>query len=131
MLNRLPAWLPTWRELERDLGTPSAEAIGQALDVSASTVRRWRRTEAPRTARLALWWLTRWGHSAWDCEMAERTRLALHLVDALQRDMALMARTTTEPIHQVSPRNRSTAANEPSARALRAAPWGPAPAPAE
>jgi hypothetical protein len=75
MLNRLPKNLPTLADLLADLGNPTPESVAKALGVSASTVRRWKRTTAPRTALLALWWLSRWGQSAWDCEMHQRQAL--------------------------------------------------------
>lgn len=72
MLNRLPKHPPGLDELLADLGHPCPVSVAKALDVSPSTVRRWKRTRAPKTALLALWWLSRWGQSAWDCEMHQR-----------------------------------------------------------
>lgn len=79
MLNRLPSDTASFRELAADLGltTTDTRRIARALDVSERTVRRWWASNAPRSARLALWWLSREGHSTWDCEMHNRTTLAL------------------------------------------------------
>lgn len=81
MLNRLPSDPASFRELAKDLGltTTDTRRIARALDVSERTVRRWWASDAPRSARLALWWLSRAGHSAWDCEMHNRTMLALEM----------------------------------------------------
>lgn len=107
MLNRLPTWLPSLNELLRDIGTPGSERVAKALGVSESTVRRWKRSSAPKTALLALWWLTRWGHSAWDAEMANRTRLALDLAEALQLQLARQNTDATERRKGWQPRIRS------------------------
>lgn len=87
MLNRLPQHTGQLADLLPDLGNPSATELARALGVSRRTVERWKRQSAPRTALLALWWLSREGHSAWDCEMANRTALALGLRDALWREI--------------------------------------------
>lgn len=79
MLNRLPSDVPGFRELAEDLGlkTSDTRAIARALGVSERTVWNWWATDSPRTARLALWWLSRPGHNMWDVEMANRTQLAV------------------------------------------------------
>jgi len=87
MLNRLPKDPGSFAELTADLGNPSCAQIAKALGVSVRTVERWRRGKTPRVALLSLWWLSREGHSAWDCEMANRTTLALQTTDALWREL--------------------------------------------
>lgn len=63
-LRRAPDQLPSWETILNDLGQPSAVQIARTLDVGPSTVFRWnQRGSAPRAACLALFWLTRWGHS--------------------------------------------------------------------
>jgi len=83
MLNRLPKNPGNLAQLMADLGHPSCAQIAKALGVSVRTVERWRRGKTPRVALLSLWWLSREGHSAWDCEMANRTALALMTNKAL------------------------------------------------
>jgi len=92
MLNRLPNWLPTFAELLTDLELTAADVprLARALGVSERTVWRWKRSKAPRMALLSLWWLSRWGHSEWDCEMHNRTQLALGLRDALWREVSAL-----------------------------------------
>lgn len=89
MLNRLPTWLPDLQELMTDLGLTTADMpkIASALGVSERTIWRWKGSKAPKTALLSLWWLSRWGHSEWDCEMHNRTKAALELRDSLWREV--------------------------------------------
>lgn len=100
MINRLPSDTASFRELADDLGLSTSDTprIARALGVSESTVWRWWKTGAPKTARLALWWLSREGHSAWDCEMHNRNQLALQLASSLYPDLRwlrnMVARST-------------------------------------
>lgn len=65
VLNRwVPSALPTLAAILEDLGEPDAEAIGAALQVHPTSVRRWvREGDAPHAVKLALFWMTRWGIS--------------------------------------------------------------------
>jgi transcriptional regulator with XRE-family HTH domain len=85
MLQKLPKQTPAFSELVADLGSHKREQIARALGVSRRTIDRWMKSGAPRTACLALWWLSREGHSFWDAEMQNRTALALQTNDALWR----------------------------------------------
>lgn len=100
MLNRLPKYAGTLADLLADLGQPKPAAVARALGVSERTVQRWIKSGAPRTALLSLWWLSRAGHDEWDCEMANRTSLALQTnralwseVARLRQELVLMTRT--------------------------------------
>jgi hypothetical protein len=66
LLDRVPTRLPGLPTLLEDLGGPDAEALAAALQVHATTVRRWLRKEieTPYVVRIALFWLTRWGVSS-------------------------------------------------------------------
>ncbi|MFN3812168.1 MAG: helix-turn-helix domain-containing protein [Roseateles asaccharophilus] len=110
MLNRLPSDTGSFEDLLADLGLgPSDTArIARALGVSESTVWRWKRSGAPKTARLALWWLSREGHSMWDAEMANRTQLAAATNAALWRRVAGLDGARRQP----SPARSSSAAND-------------------
>lgn len=101
-----------------ELGLHQADApkIAKALGVSERTIWRWIATDAPKTARLSLWWLSRAGHSVWDCEMEARTTLAIQHSDALWREisrlrtqLAMMTRDTVGPAHRMSCANDSQA----------------------
>ncbi|HMO44672.1 MAG TPA: hypothetical protein PKB14_01420 [Rubrivivax sp.] len=60
----MPRDLPLWELLITDLGQPSPARLARALGVGVSSVYRWNASgKAPRMACLALFWLTRWGHS--------------------------------------------------------------------
>lgn len=90
MLNRLPAHLPPLWMLIDDIGRPSARKIAKALDVTERTVQRWIKADkAPRAAMFALFWLTRWGHSAVHCEAHNdailQASIARNLSDQLKR----------------------------------------------
>ncbi|MFH7043960.1 hypothetical protein ABT392_16810 [Paucibacter sp. JuS9] len=75
MLNRLPKWPGELAEILADIGNPPAAKIAKALGVSKRTVERWKHGKTPRVALLSLWWLSREGHSVWDCEMQNLTAL--------------------------------------------------------
>jgi hypothetical protein len=67
--NRLPHHAPSLSALLDDLGRPTAKDVGEMLDVNQRTVRRWIFAGiAPRPVMLALFWMTRWGRSALECE---------------------------------------------------------------
>lgn len=89
MLNRLPKYAGSFAELLEELGLQAADTpqIAKALDVSESTVWRWKRHGAPRIACLSLWWLSREGHGTWDAEMANRTALTAQWNAALWREL--------------------------------------------
>lgn len=114
MLNRLPKTLPSFAELVADLGHPKAEALAKSLDVSPSTVRRWRREQAPRTAILALWWLSRWGQSAWTCEMAQRQAIGWRTADAVSLEDASKVVTLKRPRARFVCRDMQTGINSRS-----------------
>ncbi len=60
-----------------DIGQPSPATLAKALGVSERTARRWIASDrAPLVARLALWPLTRWGHSAASAHHANAATLA-------------------------------------------------------
>lgn len=91
MLHLIPGQLPSWRTLLADLGDPPSEDVGRVLGYSAQTVGRWRRDDAaPRCAALALFWLTRWGRSAVDCQAVNDARQAWGMVGCLQRENAML-----------------------------------------
>lgn len=124
MLKHLPEWLPELGELMLDLGLKSADVpdLARTLGVTERTVWNWKRHGAPKMALLSLWWLSRWGHSYWDCEMERRTRLALDQADSLWREVrrlrTLLSLESAEPTRLVGRPGR--AANEPDDAASQA-----------
>lgn len=83
MLNRLPKTIPPLSWLLDDIGSPSSDQVGKALQVSARQVNIWRKAdEAPRSVMLSLFWLTRWGVSAVDCQAFNDAQLAHGLAGA-------------------------------------------------
>jgi hypothetical protein len=92
MLSFLPshARLPPLSLIVADLANPSPEQLGRALGVSSRTVRRWiAADQAPRSAVLALFWLTRWGRSELDAHLHAQAVNGASLVRALRRDLDL------------------------------------------
>lgn len=72
-----------------DLGDPPADRIAKVLGVGARTVYRWNRAgNAPRSACLALFWLTRWGRSQVHCQAQSDAVLAVQYSVALKAELA-------------------------------------------
>lgn len=79
--------------LLEDIGNPSSDQVAKTLGVSVDLVRTWcELDEAPRPVALAIFWLTRWGHSAVDCEAANAAALALQRLAAAQREETRLLR---------------------------------------
>lgn len=94
MLSLIPAYVPALPLLLSDLGNPEPAAVAQALGLTARTVTRWGVAgDAPLAARLALFWVTRWGQSAVDAAAVNDARMYAGLALCLrgERD-ALRAR---------------------------------------
>ena len=100
-----PAQLPVWELIHNDLGRPRAARIARVLGVGTSTVYRWHATgQAPRMACLALFWLTRWGHSHVSAQAANDAALYYGLAralteerDQLRRQLAALNGPTAAP----------------------------------
>lgn len=85
----LPRGLPTLEMMLADLGHPSAAEVAKWLGVSERTVYGWKRsTQAPRTALLALFWLTRWGFSALDTHRENQVQVLQSLTVSLNNENA-------------------------------------------
>lgn len=95
MRAKLPTRLPTLADTIRDLGTTPA-TVATELDVATSTVYRWLEAEkAPRSAMLALFWLTSWGQSHLDADLWNLANISQGLARALRDENAnLRARIT-------------------------------------
>lgn len=109
-IDRLPRTLPSWQALLDDLGRPSAPRVARLLGVSVRTVHRWNATQRmPRSARLALFWLTRWVQSQVDADAVRDAKLAFGLADSLQRELA----RTRRQLAYVVGLHATGAANDP------------------
>lgn len=88
-IEHAPRRLPVWGLIMDDLGSPSVSRIAKVLDVGPSTVYRWNQLgSAPRSAQLALFWLTRWGRSTIHSQASYDASVACAYVDSLKRDIA-------------------------------------------
>lgn len=83
-IDHAPRALPIWQSILDDLGNPPPARVARVLGVGARTVYRWNRTgKAPRSACLALFWLTRWGRSEVDCAAVNDATAAVGYANAL------------------------------------------------
>ena len=79
------ACLPHLSTLLDDLQAPRAQ-VARHLGISPVTLARYEATgQAPRPVMLALFWETRWGRSAADCEATNWATLQGARADVLQR----------------------------------------------
>lgn len=86
-----PAHTPPVATMLDDLPTHDAARIARHLGVTARTLARWQRDDnAPRVARLALFWETRWGLSAAHCDAANGEAVALGLARSLENECAML-----------------------------------------
>ena len=70
-----------------DLGNPGGEVLAPILGVHPRTVRRWAAKDAaPRSALLALFWLTRWGQSELDADLAMQAANYTGHIEAVKRE---------------------------------------------
>jgi hypothetical protein len=109
-ISQAPKDLPIWHAILEDLGHPPASALAKVLGVGARTVYRWNQDgAAPRSACLALFWLTRWGRSMVDCQATNDAILAGTLARSLAEDVK---RLEVQLAHVLA-LNETGAANSP------------------
>lgn len=112
-INLAPVALPIWQTILDDLGRPHPAQIAKTLGVGTRTVYRWNHArQAPRMARLALFWLTRWGRSQVDCAAVNDCRLAVSYANALELEL----RQVRAQLAHVLTLADTGAANEPIQR---------------
>jgi hypothetical protein len=68
-----------------EIGNPTAKEVAKVLGVSEKAVKRWIKTDAPRTVSLAIFWLTRWGQQWAYAEVFNLAKLHMQLTDAETR----------------------------------------------
>lgn len=92
MLYKTPGSLPALSQMLAGLGHPHPTTIARVLGVDVRTVYRWQAADqAPRPAALALFWLTPWGLSLIDSDLAFSAANARQLADARARDLQHLA----------------------------------------
>ncbi|MBN9203847.1 hypothetical protein [Methylibium petroleiphilum] len=109
-IEHAPRALPIWQSILDDLSNPPAARVARVLGVGTRTVYRWNRTgKAPRSACLALFWLTRWGRSEVHCAAVNDCTTAVGLARALD----LEVRQLRTQLAHVLALSDSGAANDP------------------
>lgn len=112
MPHRLPRHLPPFATLADDVQC-SRTALAVALGVSRSTPHRWIADDsAPRSARLAVFWLTRWGVSALDADAHNSAVMHAGLARAL-RDELIAAQRQIARLRRALDAAPAGAANSP------------------
>lgn len=86
MILKTPKQIPPFHDLLADLGA-SADDAAKALGVSVSTLYRWRNRGAPRSAALALYWISSWGLFEVCEDAAHRATMAERLAECRQREI--------------------------------------------
>ena len=107
------AGLPDLATMLADLpATP--QQIAHHLGVSLATLERYRRAnEAPRAVMLALFWETRWGRSAADCEAANYGALMYQAGQAARKENAALRRQLDQLELEMASSGAGSAANTP------------------
>lgn len=120
-IEHAPRAVPAWELILEDLGKPTPDRIARALGIGRSTVYRWsQHDQAPRVACLALFWLTRWGHSLIHTQATNSAILAAQLARSLAEDRAALQRRLNQ-----ATRGQAEALAEGHAPALPAIDWPP------
>lgn len=116
-IHHTPPTVPSWPQLLDALRQPPAAVVARTLGLSLRTVRRYNRSgRAPRTVRLALFWLTHWGRSLVEAQAVNDARLAVAYLDALKRRVAELE----DAVRYLQALNASGAANDPLSGAPQA-----------
>jgi predicted DNA-binding transcriptional regulator AlpA len=104
--------LPPFAELADDVQCSRA-VLACTLGVSRSTLQRWiADDEAPRVARLAVFWLTRWGQSALDADAYNSAAMHASMARAL-RDELIAAQKQIARLRRALDAVPSGSANSP------------------
>lgn len=87
MIKKLPRRTPALADMIRDISATPAQ-LADALHLDKSTIYRWISVgQAPRTAELAIYWLTRWGQSDIDAELWNAANVYRGFAYALEREV--------------------------------------------
>ncbi len=101
--------MPTFSQMLDDIGSPSDKATAAALGVTTKTVRTWKKTDAPRSVLLAVFWVTRWGLSRTNAEVYDLSQL--HYTTALVRRLEI--ERLNQAIEQLQKIGQFGSANDP------------------
>lgn len=106
-----PAGLPSFSTMLQDLqATP--EQLARHLDLSRRQLQRYQAADAaPRVVMLAMFWETRWGRSAADCEAANWAALHFRRAEIAERQNVALRRQVAVLEHELARVDR--AANSP------------------
>ena len=108
---KAPTLTPAFSTLVDDLVTRDFKKIARHLEITPETLKKWYQSDsAPRMAYLAVFWETRWGLSIIDCEVTNRDRLRLGLIDALKCENKNLKMQIVE---LTKPKESLRAANDP------------------
>lgn len=120
MLFLLPQHVPPLALILEDIGNPSARELARSLGVTERTAYRWKADpdHVPRLVVLALFWLTRWGQSAVDCQARNTATLYAEQARATQRELEL----TRADLARVMALGQTGAANDATQRVRPLAP---------
>lgn len=111
-IEQAPRTLPVWQSILEDLGNPPAARVAKVLGLGVRTVYRYNRAgSAPRHVCLALFWLTRWGHSAVYTQAVNDCQLAVAYATAMESQV----RTLRTKLAHVLAISDPGSANEPLA----------------
>lgn len=108
----VPAKLPHLHTILDELGLPDKQ-VAHFLDVTPKTVDRWRKSgQAPRPVMLALFWESRWGQSAANCEAVNYGRMQYMQCLALKLQIRRM-QTQIDKLEHLLDESGFSSANAP------------------
>jgi len=83
--------LPSYPHLLDVLGRPSPREVARYTGVTPRTVERWNAAEvAPKSAMVAMFWLSCYGRSQLECDLVNELRVSQFLTNSLRDDLQQM-----------------------------------------
>ncbi len=91
MIYQAPRHLPSFTRLADDLTTRNAQQISDYLGVTPRTYSRWLAADdAPRSASMSLFWVSRWGVSLIDAHAYNTANMLQGQVSGLQAENTML-----------------------------------------